>query len=392
VITLGKKLGCDQFLWRSGSAVPIFGSEDLSSIRLRLGPFTLLPSYPLTLLPSVYSTCLYCHSNLGRNERLRHFPVGRRLAFDSAKGRLWVICGSCSLWNLSPAEERLETIDTCESLFRQTRIRVSTENIGMVELREGLSLIRIGKPLRPEFAAWRYSRHFARRRWKTSAVVTAVAGTAFGATMSAITAGFVGSAFVASYAAAWWLTDEGPKRRKVVTKLRAGGRLVGLTQDDAEASRVFRDGGREGFGLALHHREGVDLLRGDEVKRILARVVPALSPFGGGAPQVRGAIDLVDSAGSAEACITRTMDHAVRFRDGWFREFPLESRLALEMSLQEEGERRALEGELQILEEAWREAEEIATIADTLLVPGDVLERATGIRRGPLRRPGFALG
>jgi hypothetical protein len=43
--------------------------------------------------------------------------------------------------------------------------------------------------------------------------------------------------------------------------------------------------------------------------------------------------------------------------------------LALEMATQEETERAALEEDLSILETAWREAEEIAAIADNLLVP-----------------------
>jgi hypothetical protein len=42
------------------------------------------------------------------------------------------------------------------------------------------------------------------------------------------------------------------------------------------------------------------------------------------------------------------------------------------MSAHEESERRAFEGELALLEEAWREAEEIAGIADRLLVPESV--------------------
>lgn len=45
--------------------------------------------------------------------------------------------------------------------------------------------------------------------------------------------------------------------------------------------------------------------------------------------------------------------------------------LALEMALHEEAERRALRGELTLLESAWREAEEIARIADAL--PDDPL-------------------
>jgi hypothetical protein len=46
---------------------------------------------------------------------------------------------------------------------------------------------------------------------------------------------------------------------------------------------------------------------------------------------------------------------------------PLVDRLALEMAAHEETERRALEGELLELETAWREADEIAAIADALL-------------------------
>ena len=46
---------------------------------------------------------------------------------------------------------------------------------------------------------------------------------------------------------------------------------------------------------------------------------------------------------------------------------PLVDRLALEMAAHEETERRALEGELEDLEAAWREADEIAAIADALL-------------------------
>ena len=48
---------------------------------------------------------------------------------------------------------------------------------------------------------------------------------------------------------------------------------------------------------------------------------------------------------------------------------PHHTRLAFEMALHEEEERRALEGELWRLERAWREAEEIAAIADDLLLP-----------------------
>lgn len=48
---------------------------------------------------------------------------------------------------------------------------------------------------------------------------------------------------------------------------------------------------------------------------------------------------------------------------------PASTKLAIEMALHEEQERRALAGELLELQAAWRQAEEIANIADSLFVP-----------------------
>jgi hypothetical protein len=107
---------------------------------------------------------IVCNSDLDHNEAVEHFPVGRRLAFDAAKGRLWVVCRKCERWNLTPLEERWEAIEECERAFRGTRLRVSTDEIGLARLREGLELVRIGDPQRPEMAAWRYGDQFGRRR------------------------------------------------------------------------------------------------------------------------------------------------------------------------------------------------------------------------------------
>src|SRR5687767_15254667 len=115
----------------------------------------------------MYSTCLFCHSPLGANEAIEYFPVGRRLAFDASRGRLWVVCRTCERWNLTPLEERWEAIEECERRFEGTRMRASTDNIGLAKLREGLELVRIGPALRPEFAAWRYGDQFGRRRRRT---------------------------------------------------------------------------------------------------------------------------------------------------------------------------------------------------------------------------------
>jgi hypothetical protein len=51
---------------------------------------------------------------------------------------------------------------------------------------------------------------------------------------------------------------------------------------------------------------------------------------------------------------------------------PLATRLALEMAAHEVTEGRALEGELYLLEEAWKQAEEVAAIADDMFLPASV--------------------
>jgi polyribonucleotide nucleotidyltransferase len=50
------------------------------------------------------------------------------------------------------------------------------------------------------------------------------------------------------------------------------------------------------------------------------------------------------------------------------------------MAAHEEAERRALDGELALLEAAWRQAEEIASIADDLIVSDDTRRRLAEIR------------
>ena len=79
----------------------------------------------------MYATCLFCNGALGRNESIEHFPVGRRLAFDAAKGRLWVVCPRCARWNLTPLDARWEAIEEAERAYRDSKLRVATDNVGL---------------------------------------------------------------------------------------------------------------------------------------------------------------------------------------------------------------------------------------------------------------------
>src|SRR3954471_248109 len=110
----------------------------------------------------VYTSCLFCHTDLGANHFVPTFPVGRRLAYDAKRGRLWVVCTRCGRWNLTPLEERWEAIEHCERLFRGTRLRMSTDNVGLAQFRGGFELVRVGPALLPEIASWRYGTRLMR--------------------------------------------------------------------------------------------------------------------------------------------------------------------------------------------------------------------------------------
>src|SRR5262245_39497530 len=97
------------------------------------------------------SACFFCEGHLGKNDELEDLPVGERIAFDQTKGRLWVVCQRCGRWNLTPIDSRLEAIEACEKKFRATKVRTQTDQIGLARLPSGLELVRIGKPVLPEF-------------------------------------------------------------------------------------------------------------------------------------------------------------------------------------------------------------------------------------------------
>ncbi len=320
----------------------------------------------------MYKTCIYCHTDLGDNEAIERFSIGRRLAFDGEKGRLWVICEKCRRWNLSPLDERWEAIEECERRFRDTRLRYSTENVGLARLREGLDLVRIGKPQRPEFAAWRYGKQFIRRRVRRLLRATAQG---VGYTLSS----FVGMLF-------FFITDE---NSRIVTRVRApdGRRLAIARKDLKELEISASDAAREGwflrlpyrpeekrgiFGKALGRGERQILeLEGSAAVRATGKILPRINSFGGSRQQVASAVRLIEHVGDPARlfAVTPTLVGHTRFT-----RMDAETRLALEMAAHEESERRALQGELAELEAAWREAEEIAAIADRLLIPESIEE------------------
>ncbi|HET6765149.1 MAG TPA: hypothetical protein VFH27_15795, partial [Longimicrobiaceae bacterium] len=131
-------------------------------------------------------------------------------------------------------------------------------------------------------------------------------------------------------------------------------------------------------------------LQDEEARRVLARGAVHLNAAGASRTDVALALDVLTRAGTAERYLRdlTQMGRALKPANK-AQGFVYSARsnppgnavamspaqlLALEMALHEEEERRALEGELVVLRSAWKEAEEIADVADRLLLP-DVGDR-----------------
>jgi hypothetical protein len=351
----------------------------------------------------MYSTCLFCHSDLGANEAIEHFQVGRRLAFDAAKGRLWVVCRKCERWNLTPVEERWEAVEECERGYRGTKLRVSTEHIGLARLPEGTELVRIGAPQRPEFAAWRYGDQFGRRRKKQ----IAIAGAAFvGGALVLPLGGALIPASLGMGATGMWQVAHFAQlalhRNKIVARIESDdGEQMIVRRHHVRGAMLLRRDYDHTWGLRLKHstakswwqydsESATAVVHGEQALRLVGQILPAMNSRGASKKKLKKAIALIERQSDADSFFRAAAKVAdlpswdyPRHSDarGTLEHLPSEVLLALEMLSHEESERRAMEGELQVLEEAWREAEEIAGISDNLFLPTEISTRLAEMKR-----------
>ena len=317
-----------------------------------------------------------CTRSLGSNQVIEHFPVGRRLAFDGVKGRLWVVCPKCLRWNLTPLEERWEAIEECERIYRDTPVRASTENIGIARHPGGLDLVRIGNARRREFAAWRYVQRFRRRLIRDNAQIVPWGLGAIGLKVGLLTP-YTGVMVAGVGALYTW------QFLRTVGRVRVGGGvgedgpgedgdIVKFRFKDLRKLRLLPDDGEPGFAVEARKLTRRVRFEGEDARRVGAAVISGFNASGGYRFQVEHAVDQIESSGHPSRFIADMAQQGQRDRKrraGYIRRFPQDTRLALEMALHEERERRALEGELWVLEQAWKEAEEIAAISDSLLLP-----------------------
>jgi hypothetical protein len=372
----------------------------------------------------MFSTCLYCHTGLGTNQEIELFPVGRRLAFDPKRGRLWVVCTRCGKWNLAPLDERWEAIEECERRFRGTPLRVSTENIALAELRDGSQLVRIGPPAADiEIAAWRYGERLLRRAAthmsRGRAAVRPIARV-----LGALAIRAAGRAFgevEPGYDALTWMRIHMQSNR-VLDVIGSGRERILIRAMHLESAELLRPDRLQPWRVQIRVDGHTLDLTGDSGLRTAGKLFAAMNGNGASIVDVRYALAKLEDAGRPDGYFARVAALALRTKWGKDPEaprnlpvavlsaslaervalhltnrsflgrggigsepatrlplLPLVDRLALEMAANEDIERRAMEGELADLEAAWRDAEQIASIAD------DMFERVR--LQGPRRVP-----
>jgi hypothetical protein len=330
----------------------------------------------------MYQTCAFCSGALGGDGGASGLAVGRRFAYDGWKSRAWVICQRCGRWNLTPVDTRLDAVAALERMAASGRVAATTDQVALV--RAGpYDVVRVGKPPRVELAGWRYGERLkAREREKLKVVVPVtlaalgimvVANVAAGGSFGVVAWQFgnynqIGNAVYRGIVGNRKLLIEPPV-------CAACGTVMVLRARHLRSARITGGAGND-LGLLVEcphcKREGA-LLAGPDAERALRAGLTYLNLKQRKriAKQAVVAAQAVEGAGGPEELIHRTARH------NWtLAKVVPDLRLALEMAVDEQAEVRDLERE-------WRRAEEIAEIADNLLVPPAIEDELKHLKERP---------
>jgi hypothetical protein len=317
----------------------------------------------------MYRTCAFCNAALRGDGGPSGLGVGRRLAFDEWRGRLWVVCPSCARWNLTPLDDRLDKIEAVARAAREGRVLAASPQVALIRW-QGYELVRVGQPPRVELAAWRYGERLRARARERARVVVPLTVAAVGLGIAANVA--VGGSFgvflwnfgrVADWA---YVAMLGNRRVTLSEPLlcEACGAVIPLRARHVQHARLLTET-RADLALLLRcPRCGGDgtLLTGADAAHALRRGLTFLNSGPAARRRAETAAREVDRAGGPEGLIRDASLVAATVRS-----LRPERRLALEIAVDELAEVTALERQ-------WFEAEQIAEIADGMLSTTPELE------------------
>jgi hypothetical protein len=356
----------------------------------------------------VYDTCLRCDRSLGTNSEIPHLRVGRRIAFDTHRGRLWVICPRCDQWNLTPIEERWETLEECEQLARRAEARGSGTTAALAQTESGLELLRVGGMSNADIANWRYGRRIGARNaghlwWLMPLEALAVsAGISMWLTFHQLGASLFMTMFLGFILFSMWR-----KPPSLWTRFDDGtGRSRLLWFWQRQVAYIERPTVNSGPALVLPRWRGNLRLTGDRAVTALASLLPRINGADCAGVNLGPVVETVTRAEKGARKQPAPLGRGARRRmrgkhlpvpawreqrawevislgmpTAWLTRARPEDRLALEMAVTEEVEQRQIAERTEVLAEEWQEEEEIGAISDDLLLPDGVRERLDEMKK-----------
>jgi hypothetical protein len=336
---------------------------------------------------------LFCHSSFRANGVLEHVPCGTHVAYDTERGRLWAVCGTCRRWSLAPIEDRESALHELERLARDRgRVVAGTANITLLEAAP-LTLVRVGSAGLAERAAWRYGRELLHRRAAYESRTSRLAAYTLGAMHSVgRVIGFADEDFAIDWkdtpvadVMRWrrfgWAAWHGRETcAHCMSTLRA------LRYDLAWwVYPLHGPDGRMGVGVPCQRcdpwtPEKVYELHGDSGENVLRRLLAYVNVSGASDRRVADAVGAIQEAGTVEAFALRAAEGR---RSLW--KLGSTGAVGLEIALGETAESRLLELGARAIEFVWKREEELARIIDEELTPRRLLE--AHLRTLPMRLP-----
>ena len=374
----------------------------------------------------MYNSCLRCNGSLGTNTEIPHLSVGRKIAFDAHRGRIWVICARCGQWNLTPLEERWEALAECEELATKAEARTSGTTAALAQTASGLELLRVGGMSDADIANWRYGRRIGDRSRRQLWMLMPHMGAAvsMGTTTWLTTRHLLASVWV-SMISGILLFSLWRKPPRLWTRFDDGSGRSRLLWFWQRQHARFERPPRERVVLVLPRWRGDLRLTGDRAAAALASLLPRINGADCAGADVSRSVGFV-SAAEKDVWVKpskpgRGARRRQRSRKGpipaplppprqlrpwellahysptvWLERVPPEHRLALEMAATEEMEQGELTARAESLAEEWRDEEEIGAISDDLLLPDPVREHFGVLQSqhtipGAIREHGWAV-
>lgn len=340
----------------------------------------------------LFTHCLLCRTPFPEGTLVEHLPVGRRVAYDPERGRLWTICEGCGGWTLAPIEARWEALVELERLVTgKGRVSLAGRTANISLFRRGSSeIVRIGGSSLEEEAFWRYGAPAARRHGKL------LHATPFAPDRLSAGEWLLGAAhaFRVGVSGATRPMDPAAIRRWVRFGSVAwrgdhacgacGHHIHELTFFQSR-TLILRDAGGEALTPSLvwacprcrDETTGGLHLEGTEAELVLRRSLAYEQEGGVSGARLRAAVELIEGGGGASG-LSRILARYERY----VGELPRTSSVALRILANDAREARLLDLRAREIERQWRREEELASIIDGELTPLPRLERLRRRLRG----------